>query len=255
MAKATKIRPPFAWLGQHTQLTSIVATMGIAAFFRFYELGSLPPGIDGQTATVGLQALNVLNHGTFPGLNAANDYAPLWVWLQSVAIYVFGHTALALRIIPAILGTIAVLTAWLWMKSWFNLRLAWLTAFLLAVTPWAVTLSRSGSEAVLWPLLVTLTLWLATRAWRSRSVVANVLLALVLSVNLLCGPIGWLITATTVLVAITLLWNTKRLFKFDHARLIGIVVLAAGLGLLSYLFGLSLSAIKALPQATGIAMT
>src|SRR6185437_13695530 len=102
---------------------------------------ALPPGLTSSTARIGLQALNLVDHGSFPGLNSANNYAPLFVWLQALSIKLFGATEIALRLWPATLGTLAILTAWLWARAWFGTRIAWLTAFLLAVTPWAVTMS------------------------------------------------------------------------------------------------------------------
>jgi 4-amino-4-deoxy-L-arabinose transferase-like glycosyltransferase len=252
MAKAPKIRPPFAWLGQHTALVSLVSTIGIGAFFRFNILGSLPPGLDGTSATIGLQALHTIEHGNFPGLNISNDYAPLWIWLQITAIKIFGATALSLRIWPAVIGTLTILTTWLWMRSWFNLRMAWLTAFLLAVTPWAVTISRNGTEAVLWPFLVTLTLWLASVAWRKQNLITHIALAVALVVDLLCGPVGWLLTATTIIAGLLVLKRKKRLIKFDRSRTGALVVLAAGLGLLGYFIGLSADTLKNLPTNSGL---
>ena len=92
MASAMKIRPPFAWLGRHAALGGLVATVAIAAAFRFFELGSLPPGLYDGSASLGLQAQNLVDHGWLPGLNAANGFAPLWVWLQAFSIKLFGHT-------------------------------------------------------------------------------------------------------------------------------------------------------------------
>lgn len=254
MAKSRRFTPPFAWLGRHTVPVGIIVTTAIGAFFRFYELSSLPPGLDNGSATIGLQALNVLHHGTFPGLNAANDYSPMWVWMQTLAIKMFGATALALRIWPAVLGTLAVLVTWFWISSWFNHRLAWLTSFFVAITPWAVTVSRNGTQAAVWPFLVPLTIWCATVAWRKRSLLSSFLLGLVLGLNLLFGPVGWLLSFLTVIYGINLLWRTKRLFKPDRGRAISAILFAAGLALLGYLAGLSLPSLKSLPHMSGLAM-
>src|SRR5262249_18099266 len=137
-----KIRPPFAWLGRYTTLVAATSTVLTGALFRFVQLGSLPPGLYDAQAQAGLQALALLNHGTLPGLTIADGYAPLWVALQASAIKLVGHTDLALRLWPALLGTLGVLTTWLWARSWFGPRIAWLASFLVAVSPWAVTLSR-----------------------------------------------------------------------------------------------------------------
>jgi 4-amino-4-deoxy-L-arabinose transferase-like glycosyltransferase len=252
MARVRRITPPFAWLGHHTALVSLVATTMVGAFFRFYMLNSLPPGVDQTSAVIGLQALNVLKHGTLPGLNIANDYAPLWVWLQASAIDLMGHTPFALRLWPAILGTLAIITTWLWMRSWFSLRMAWLTAFLLAITPWAVTISRNGTAAALWPFLTTLTLWLATIAWRKNNPFAYGALGLALAVDIVSGPVGWLLTTATIIAALVVLKHRKQLLKVEAARLPALLLLVAGLALLGYFIGLSLSALKTLPTNVGL---
>jgi 4-amino-4-deoxy-L-arabinose transferase-like glycosyltransferase len=145
----------------------LLLVLGTGAFFRFYLLNTLPPGLYDTSARLGLQALDLSEHGWLPGLNAVNDFAPLFTWLQAISINLFGHTELALRLWPALLGSLAVLTTWLWARSWFGARIGWLAAFLIAVTPWAVTLSRDDIPTAIFPLLVTTTLWLATRAWRT----------------------------------------------------------------------------------------
>lgn len=246
------IRPPFAWLGKHTSLVSLLVLLGLAAFFRFYELPTLPPGLDDKAATIGLQALNLVDHGQLPSLNATNGFAPLWTILQASAIKLLGHTELALRIWPALLGLLAVLTTWLWVRSWFGVRVGWLSAFLVAVTPWSVTLSRNASEAALFPLLVTLTLWLATRAWRSQRIQDYALLSLALAVSLFCGPMGWLLVLVMTGIGLTLWIRTKQLITFNRARAVGASVVLLGLAGFAYVVALSQDALKHLPQASNI---
>jgi 4-amino-4-deoxy-L-arabinose transferase-like glycosyltransferase len=247
-----RIRPPFAWLGQYAAVVSVVTVTAIAAFFRFYQITSLPPGLYDSSARTGLQALNLLEHGTLPGLDAANGYAPLWVWFQAVSIKLLGHTELALRLWPALLGTLAVVTTWLWLRSWFSLRIAWLGSFLVAVTPWAITLSRNGFEAAAYPLLVTLTLWLGTRAWQRAGLRNYVLAAAMLVLDLLTGPIGWLLTATVLIIGAILLARRHQLLSLTRERIAATAVVAAGLAGLGYLIGISLEAVKALPRASSL---
>jgi len=223
MARTAKIRPPFVWLGKHTTAVSLIGTVGVGAFFRFYMLGSLPPGLDAGTATVGLQALNLLHNHGLPRFTQANDYNILWVFLQAVALKYLGHTALALRVVPAILGTVAIATTWLWIRSWFGLRVAWLTAFLLAVTPWAITISRSGSSAAMWPALVTLTLWLATLTWRSGGGLWGLRLAIALFLCLLAGPVGWLLVLCLAGVGLDVWLRRKNRPTFRPSALIGVI--------------------------------
>lgn len=251
MAKTPQIRPPFVWLGRYTVLMSLLGTIAVGAFFRFFQLDTLPPGLTAGSARIGLQALNLAEHGWLPGLNAANGYAPLFVWLQALSVKLFGATELALRLWPATLGTLAILTTWLWARAWFGTRIAWLTAFLLAITPWAVTFSRNASPAALFPLLVTLTLWVSTLIWRHRTVKNAIGFGVVILLDLLSGPLGWLLALTTLLVGTFLVIRTKHERTIDRTAMAGIAALAVALGSLGYLAGVSLAALRSLPHDVG----
>src|SRR5262249_31425165 len=137
-------RPPFAWLGRHTAWIGIALVVALAAFYRFYQLWLLPPGLYTDEAIIGQQALALAHHGQLPSLAAMNGYAPLWVWLQATSVALLGPTTLALRLWPALLGVVATITCFLWLRAWFSYRIAWLAALIVAVTPWAVTLGRNA---------------------------------------------------------------------------------------------------------------
>ena len=176
----------------------LVGLMILAAAFRVLRLGSLPPGLSGGEAAIGLSALSFIHHGIWPGWSTGDSFAPLWTLLQALAVWLFGHTATALRIWPAIIGLASVGAVWLWARDWFGTRVAWVAAVLIAVTPWSVTLARSGSPAVSATLLVPLTLLLGGRAvTRGRWWWG---LGLIIVVDLTSGPLGW----TTVLAALVL---------------------------------------------------
>lgn len=248
----TSVRLPFAWLGRHTILGSVIAVVAVGVFFRFYQLNTLPPGLYESAARLGIQAQNLLNHGSLPGLDAVNGYAPLFTWLQAVMIKLVGANELALRLWPAIFGSLAVITTWLWVKSWFGPRIGWLAAFLMAVTPWAVTLSRNDIGTALIPLLVTLTLWLATRAWRTPSAISYVLLAGALLLALLSGPLGWMLAAGVIGTGAVQLMRTHQFLRLGRARAIGLAGLGVALALFSYLLATSLTALKDFPTVTGL---
>jgi 4-amino-4-deoxy-L-arabinose transferase-like glycosyltransferase len=250
MPRAT-IRPPFAWAGRYSAIISLAIVVLTGAFFRFYQLSSLPPGLHDSTARLALQAADLAERGWLPGLSAANGYAPLFVWLQALPIMLLGHTELALRLWPALLGTLAVVATWLWVRSWFGVRVAWLSAFLVAVTPWAVTLSRGDAPTAILPLLVTLTLWLATRAWRAPSTKNTLALVAVLALNLLSGPLGWLLAVTVLITGAVQLARNKQLLVINRGRALALGGLALAFGGFACLAVASLPALKSLPQTAG----
>ncbi|HVQ44802.1 MAG TPA: glycosyltransferase family 39 protein [Candidatus Saccharimonadia bacterium] len=255
MTKPPAITPPFAWLGRYWTPVGLALITGTAAFFRFYQLGSLPPGLDETSARIGVQALQLDTTHGFPALNTANGYSALWVWLQAAAIGLFGHTALSLRLWAAVLGTLAVVATWLWLRDWFSPRIAWVGALTLAVSPWAVTLSRGGLESALPPVLIPLTLWLCGRVMRQPSLIAYAALGAALALNLLSGPIGWIFTLAIVGIAVVKSAKDHNLLKITRARLVGSSILALGLAVLAYLTATSFTNLKSAPHALGLVKT
>jgi hypothetical protein len=252
MAKDAKIQPPFAWLAHYAVWIGLVSSVLIGAIFRFSALDSLPPGLDPATAWNGLQALTVLNHHWMPGLTAANSYAPIFILIQAFFVILFGHTALALRIGPALLGTLAIITTWYWVKHWFGPREAWLASFLLAVTPWAVTISRNGTAASLLPLIVSLTLLTAGLVWRHRTWTYGLYFAAALALDLVSGPVGWLLILAILLASIWYLAKDKSLLVVDSARIGAAGGLLIALAAFGYLVGLSLGQLKNISAAAGL---
>ncbi len=253
MTHAPKPHAPFAFLGRFWTPVGLGVVTIVAAFFRFYQLNTLPPALDDTSARIGLEALKIGAGHWLPTLSAGNGYAPLWIWLQSLSIHMFGHTAVALRLWPALLGTLAVVATWLWVQDWFDLRTAWASAVLMAVSPWAVTISRNGVESALPPLLVPLALWACSRALKKPGPQSYLALSAILTLSLFSGPIGWLLVGMVLILGF---WRAARrhlLRKLIPTGGVGIGIFVLGLGAFAYLMGKSLSIITSMPQTLGIA--
>lgn len=147
----------------------IVAVLLLAAFMRFHRLDSLPPGLHPDEAANGLDIFKIIEHHDFqPFFPANGGREGLFFYLQAIGVLIFGNTIYALRVAPALIGTLAAGAVYLWASSWFGRRTGLIAALLLAVTPWAVTISRDGFRASMVPLVIPLTLWLYTKALQQR---------------------------------------------------------------------------------------
>lgn len=177
---------PFFRAGNRPAL--ILALAGIlllAAFARFWQLDSLPPGLYHDEAYNGLDALSLIEGETFPlfyegwELYAQDAHAdrpaaqtraplffegnygrePLHVYLMALSIQLFGPTPFALRFVPAAAGVLAVLTTFMAAAALFEGEHAvpLLAAFILAVLYPALTFSRFGLRVMLFVPLETLT--------------------------------------------------------------------------------------------------
>lgn len=194
-----------SWLHQHYRGALFLTVLLTAGLFRFYRLTTLPPGLSPSEASAGLKALSGL--ATAP--DKLGDY--LFTLLQLGAIKLFGQTALALRIIPAVAGVLAVILCYQWARAWFGRRVAILTAFLLAVTPWAVTMSRTGVSTSLVPLWQMLALWLITMALHRQNALWSLLAGLSLGLGVFIDGTWWFAVVAIVVAAAPAVVARKRL--------------------------------------------
>lgn len=174
----------------------------IAVVYRFLQWGQLPPGLSTAEAKGGL-GIEAILKGSHIGFHPETGFSPLWELLQSVSVHIFGPSATSLRIVAIGIGLLAVVTTYGWANSWYDRRTAWVAAFLVAVLPWSVTLSRNGLPTVLALVTITSLLWALSYVMRNPSSIARLsILAVVSILALASGPWGWLsllIVTTAVL--------------------------------------------------------
>lgn len=148
----------------------------IAAFFRFYKLNSLPPGLHPDEAANGLDIFRILqNHDYRIIYNTNGPREALFFYLQAIFVYFMGNSILALRVAPALFGVLSVIVVFFATKAWFNRRTALFTAFFLAVTPWVVIIQRDGFRASLVPLFLGLFMWFGAKAYQTKKYIYFIL--------------------------------------------------------------------------------
>jgi 4-amino-4-deoxy-L-arabinose transferase-like glycosyltransferase len=146
----------------------LLVVMVTAALLRLGQLGDAPPGLYRDEAYNGLDALNVLagDHSLY--FEANNGREPLYIYLTSLSLLLFGQTVWALRLSAAVIGIITTATTYRLAADWFGWRTGLLAAWLWAVTLWPVHLSRIGLRVILLPLFLALVFWLGSEAYRRR---------------------------------------------------------------------------------------
>ena len=166
-----RIKKLLNWL---TDNWTLIVILLIAVFLRLYKLGSIPPHLTSDEASLGYSAYSILKTGRdeygelLPIIfKSFGDYKPgLYVYMTIPFVTILGLTEFATRLPSAMTGVLAV---WLIYKivlefitkenggQQLNIKqlLPKISAFILAISPWHIHFSRGAWEA---NLSLTLTL-------------------------------------------------------------------------------------------------
>lgn len=135
----------------------------LALVLRFCQLSTLPAGFHVDEVKIGWNAYSLWLTGrddwwhAFPlHYDTFGDQRPTGIFYASVpALAVFGLTQFAVRFTPALFGSLAVIGLFFFVLALIGRRrIALLSALLLAVSPWHITLSRASSEGIIAVTLV-----------------------------------------------------------------------------------------------------
>jgi uncharacterized membrane protein len=150
------------WLKDNRREIIVVAGVtAAAAALRFYRLGQIPRVINGDEGLIGVFALTTDDQNPLANPFALfENFGGLYMQAIGLSLQVFGHTPFALRLMPAISGTLAIPTIYLLGRQIGGRRVALFAAVLLAVAHGHVHFSRTVAVAYIQEtLLIPLTLY------------------------------------------------------------------------------------------------
>lgn len=134
----------------------------LAGFLRFYRLTQVPPALNSDEVAIGYNAYSILKTGRdeygipYPlTFRSFDDYKmPVYVYMVSGSMKVFGYNDFAVRFPSALFGTLTVLVTYFLAKELFSrwdkkrsYYTALIASLLLAISPWSLQFSRAGYEA------------------------------------------------------------------------------------------------------------
>lgn len=128
----------------------------LGSFFRLYKLDSVPPSPSLDEVSIGWNAYSIFKtgrdeYGKFLPLTlrAYDDYRPaLYVYLVIPFIAIMGLETIVVRLPSVVLSIVTIFSVYVLIKTLTkNKVLGLLTAFLLAISPWHIYISRLGHEA------------------------------------------------------------------------------------------------------------
>ncbi|HOX96106.1 MAG TPA: glycosyltransferase family 39 protein [Candidatus Woesebacteria bacterium] len=165
----------------------IVCLIALGALLRFAFLDRLPVSPNWDEVSHGYNAYSILKTGMdewgkpFPLIfRAFGDYKlPLYIYLSTIPVAIFGLNIFAIRFISALSGTLAILGIFLLSKILFpdkvfrvakrQIKMEHLAAFLLAISPWHFFVSRPALEANLSLTLIIFGFYYFIRFVKSQS--------------------------------------------------------------------------------------
>jgi 4-amino-4-deoxy-L-arabinose transferase-like glycosyltransferase len=169
--------PPRRFSQRQQDLLALLLILLVAGLFRFWQLDRIPPGLFGDEAVNGLDALDALAGRARVFYPANFGREGLHMLLLAQAIHWLGPTALALRVPSALAGVLTALaTYWLgrelFARTWLRGTLIPLLAALFVSTSyWHVHFSRFGIRGVFTPLMAALAF---AAFWRGANRAADV---------------------------------------------------------------------------------
>ena len=240
-----------AWLALHRwELLLVLLCTGVAAFLRIYRLADLPPGLHGDEAWTGLDALRIIDEGwigPYVGSALGQPTGPLYF---TAFVFKLSHASLfTLRLSMAILGVATVPLAYLLFRVGFGRWVAIFGMVALTFAYWHLHFSRISFMIISMPMMIGLaavaTLWAMRSAKKWPWLIAGLVLGvgvytysgyllfpvvvgIVLAVRLALHRRQWrdlllryaLLAAGFVLIALPLIQFVVRSpdFYFSHAR-------------------------------------
>lgn len=127
----------------------------LAVFLRFWQLGSIPPGVHADEADTGYSAYSILKTGLDPhgefnlaaltDSNTGGTHPPLYTYLLIPLVKIFGLNTFIERFPSALFGVLSVLLVFFISRKLFRSdQVSLVAAFLFALNPWALHISRQG---------------------------------------------------------------------------------------------------------------
>jgi 4-amino-4-deoxy-L-arabinose transferase-like glycosyltransferase len=150
--------------GTWLEVATVVALTALAFLLRATALGSVPFTLGGDEAWHGLLARQVL-HGELrnPFVMGYMSMPTLFYWPLSWSLRLAGDTMVGARLPAALVGTATVPLLYLFARSLWPRRMAFLAAAFLAAYDYHIHFSRLVANNVWDPLFVLLTLWALDR--------------------------------------------------------------------------------------------
>lgn len=197
----------------------LIGIIILGLVLRVVALNKFPSGFTPDEASFGYDAYSILHTGrdqwgqTLPlVLKSFGDYkAPVYTYAAIPFVAILGLTKEAVRLPNVLFGTAAILVVYFLVRKIINEKTALMAAFLLAISPWHIMMSRGAFEANLTTFFLSLGVYLLIS---KRFLWA----ALILGINLFTYHSAKLVTPLVLLFFVLIYRN--ELLKINKKKFI-----------------------------------
>lgn len=232
----------------------LILVIALAAVLRFYKLGQVPVALDWDETSMGYNAWALATTGydefgnSWPlTIRSFNDYKPpLYTYLLIPSVAIWGRNEFAIRFPSALVGTLTVLVTYFLVKVLLRSdlpqgdqtssdKIAVVSAFLLAISPWHLQFSRVAFETNLGLFWFVTGMWLFLKSMREKSYFL-VLSALSLGLGMMSYHSNRVITPIMILILAVLFRNELKNIWRKNGISIGIsaIIMTGALLLIGY---------------------
>lgn len=165
----------------------------LATFLRFYQLGSLPSSYTPDEVAQGYTAYSILktgkdewNNSFLLSFRSFGDYKPpIQTLLMIPSVKLFGLTPFAIRFPNALFSILTIIFTYLLALTLFkDKKIALLSIFLMAVSPWFLPMSRIALEANLIIFFITSATYFLLKAQEKNNIFHLLLSIILFSISL-----------------------------------------------------------------------
>ncbi|WP_188537607.1 phospholipid carrier-dependent glycosyltransferase [Paenibacillus segetis] len=198
----------------------------VGAVIRILYIGSIPPGLNQDEASIGYDAYAILHYGIDRNgvhlpihlIAWGSGQNALYAYLSMPFILLFGLTPMSVRMVSLFTGLLGMIIFYLVAKHLFKSSAAGIAAmFFISINPWHIMMSRWALESNLFPTLILIAVYCVMKSFQSPkwSYGFTIILALSLYaygtayffVPLFIFTVAVLLLFKKVLKLRTILWN------------------------------------------------
>lgn len=150
------------------ELTAVILCTAIAAFLRIYRLADLPPGLHGDEAITGLEALRILHDGWIgPYVGSALGQVTGTLYATALVFKLFDPSIFTVRLSMAVMGIATIPAAYFLFLHSFGRWVALFGMIFITFSYWHLHFSRVSFPIISVPLMISLAAMAILWAMRS----------------------------------------------------------------------------------------